>query len=288
MPTSEARTAVVTVNYRSEAVLPEFFASLPAASTHPLTVVVADNAASDEARAMTQERGATYLRLPDNRGYGGAINAAVAQLPGAIEYVVISNSDISFAPGSIERLVETADATPDAGAVGQLIRNVDGSVYPSARRVPSLRTGVGHALFANLWLTNPWTRAYRLENEAEPHRRDAGWLSGACVLVRREVFDRLGGFDEGYFMYFEDVDLGYRFGEAGARNIYEPSAEVTHIGGHSTASVSELMLQAHHDSARRFLSKKYSGALMWPIRFGLNIGLSVRARITRCRVRRGA
>jgi N-acetylglucosaminyl-diphospho-decaprenol L-rhamnosyltransferase len=108
------------------------------------------------------------------------------------------------------------------------------------------------------------------------------------VLVRRAVFDAIGGFDEGYFMYFEDVDLGYRLGQAGYRNVYEPSAVVVHTGAHSTKSSaeSERMISAHHDSARRFLNRKYRGWWLWPVRVTLTIGLALRSALVRRRVAR--
>jgi N-acetylglucosaminyl-diphospho-decaprenol L-rhamnosyltransferase len=93
------------------------------------------------------------------------------------------------------------------------------------------------------------------------------------------MFDEIGGFDEHYFMYFEDVDLGYRFGKAGYRNRYEPAAIVTHAGAHSTAAESALMVASHHESARRFLNKKYSGPVLWPLRVALGLGLRARSAI---------
>jgi len=279
-----ATVAVLTVNYSSEQVLPTFLDSIAAASTAPVLVAIADNGASPQAESLAREHGVGYLRLSENRGYGAAINAAAAQLDPGIRWIVVSNPDIEFAPGSIDRMIATGESDRSIGTVGPLIRNVDGSVYPSARAVPSLRTGVGHALFANIWLGNPWTRAYRNEFEGATARREAGWLSGACVAVRRSVFDSLGGFDSGFFMYFEDVDLGYRVTRAGHKNVYEPEAEVTHLGAHSTAESSDLMVKAHHDSARRFLSKKYSRWFLWPLRAGLNLGLAARARLLSRRV----
>jgi N-acetylglucosaminyl-diphospho-decaprenol L-rhamnosyltransferase len=79
-------------------------------------------------------------------------------------------------------------------------------------------------------------------------------------------------------MYFEDVDLGYRLGRAGYRNVYQPASTVTHVGAHSTGSESARMVRAHHDSARRFLSKKYSGWWLWPVRATLRAGLALRSR----------
>jgi len=104
------------------------------------------------------------------------------------------------------------------------------------------------------------------------------------VLVRRVAFDRLGGFDDGYFMYFEDVDLGRRLSELKYRNVFVPAAEVMHSGAHSTTSDSAAMIAAHHESARRFLAKKYAGPLLWPVRTALSIGLQLRARGLRRRI----
>jgi N-acetylglucosaminyl-diphospho-decaprenol L-rhamnosyltransferase len=280
-----ARVAVVTVSYGSETVLAQFLASAPAAANCNLCIVVADNKPAERSEVADQSRnaGARYLPLLTNLGYGGAMNAAVETLPASIEWVLISNPDVVLGEGSIDSLVRAGDSDPLIGAVGPRILTSEGSVYPSARSIPSLRTGVGHALFANLWLANPWTREYRRDTDEAPRRREAGWLSGSCVLVRRSLFDTLGGFDPRFFMYFEDVDLGYRIGQMGYRNVYEPSAVVTHTGAHSTATESARMIRAHHDSARRFLDKKYPGPLLWPVRTALGTGLRVRSAIVASR-----
>jgi N-acetylglucosaminyl-diphospho-decaprenol L-rhamnosyltransferase len=282
-----ARVVAITVSYGSLAVLPALLDSVSAASVDPVRILVADNKSTDateNAREITARAGAGYVPLPSNVGYGSAINAAAATLPAEVEWILVVNPDVVLSPGSIDALVREGESDPRIASVGPLTLTTEGDVYPSARSVPSLRTGVGHALFVNLWIENPWTRAYRNDTAAEPVRRDAGWLSGACVLVRRSIFDSIGGFDEGYFMYFEDVDLGYRLGKAGYRNVYEPDAVVTHTGAHSTTSESGRMISAHHDSARRFLGRKYSGFWLWPIRVSLTIGLQLRSTLVRRRV----
>jgi N-acetylglucosaminyl-diphospho-decaprenol L-rhamnosyltransferase len=278
-----ARTAIVTVSYGSFDVLSGFLESVGAASSRPTTVVVADNVPDGDARVaeLSERSGATYLPLGRNLGYGGAINAAVATLPDSVEWILVSNPDVSLGAGSLDTLVATGDSDARIGSVGPVVLTAEGTVYPSARSVPSLRTGVGHALFVNLWVDNPWTRAYRNDTETTVEPRDAGWLSGSCVLVRRSAFAELGGFDTGFFMYFEDVDLGYRLGKLGYRNVYEPAARVVHTGAHSTTSDSGRMINAHHDSARRFLNKKYAGWWLWPIRVTMTIGLRVRSALVR-------
>lgn len=278
---STPRVAVATVSYRSEGVLPSFLESVKKASSEAVEIIVADNHPSAEVAAISERAGAAYLPLPGNPGYGGALNAAVALLPQTVEWVLLSNPDVVLGEHSITQLVAAGDQDSMIGSVGPRVLTPDGTVYPSARAVPSLRTGIGHALFANIWLGNPWTRAYRRDTDGSSVRRDAGWLSGSCLLVRRTALDRIAGFDTEFFMYFEDVDLGYRLGKAGYRNVYDPEASVTHSGAHSTSMESARMIAAHHASARRFLNRKYAGWALWPIRVVLTIGLSVRSAVLR-------
>ncbi len=157
-----------------------------------------------------------------------------------------------MAPGSLDELVAAANRWPRAGALGPKVLEPDGSVYPSARTVPDITSGVGHALLGTVWPKNPWTARYRQENEAVTERA-VGWLSGSCLLVRRDAFDTISGFDSRYFMYMEDVDFGDRLGKAGWLNVFvPPSAVVTHAKGHAAGRHPELMLPAHHRSAYQF------------------------------------
>jgi N-acetylglucosaminyl-diphospho-decaprenol L-rhamnosyltransferase len=275
---SDVRVGIVTVAYRSDAMLTDFLASVPAATSAPVALVVADNLPTEgEAARIARSARADYVPIPANPGYGGAVNAAVGRLPDSVEWVLIANPDLILDPGALDRLVAAGREDDAIGSVGPLVKNPDGTTYPSARSVPSLRTGIGHALFSNLWTTNPWTRRYRDDLAPADERRDAGWLSGSCVLVRRRAFDEIGGFDEGYFMYFEDVDLGYRLGKRGYRNVYEPAASAVHIGGQSTGGESARMVRAHHASARRFIGRKYAGWWLWPVRAVVGTGLAVRS-----------
>jgi N-acetylglucosaminyl-diphospho-decaprenol L-rhamnosyltransferase len=222
--------------------------------------------------AAVEAAGYRFVRLDHNDGYGGGVRAAVDAAAGTPDYILIANPDVIFTPGAVDALVAAAEELPGAGSLGPKILDADGTVYPSARRLPSLRTGVAHALFGRIWPSNPWTVRYRAERETET-RRDAGWLSGACLLIRGEAYRELGGFDPGYFMYFEDVDLGDRLGRAGWRNVYIPEAVVTHTGAHSTSRERKRMEKAHHDSAYRYLSRRYSAWYFAPLRLAVRLGL---------------
>lgn len=278
--------AVVTVSYRSEQVLPTFISSVRAATRRRCVTVVADNAPSDRTRAITVEAGADYLPMDRNGGYGKAINAAVRSLDPEIRWILISNPDVRLLPDSIDILLEQLETDPHIGSVGPRVLNPDGSTYPSARAVPSLRTGIGHALFANIWKGNPWSRTYRADGHDSDSTREAGWLSGSCLMVRRAAFDTVGGFDEDFFMYFEDVDLGVRLAAAGYRNVYVPSARVVHTGAHSTSTNAPRMIAAHHNSAKRFIRRRYRGALLAPVRWAIYGALAARSGILQFQARR--
>lgn len=133
-----------------------------------------------------------------------------------------------------------------------------------------------HAVLGPIWPRNPWTAAYRQER-LEPSERPVGWLSGSCLLVRRSAFREVGGFDQRYFMYMEDVDLGDRLGKAGWLSVYVPSAEVLHHKGHSTGRDPASHLAAHHKSTYIFLADRHAGWWRAPLRWTLRGSLAVRS-----------
>jgi N-acetylglucosaminyl-diphospho-decaprenol L-rhamnosyltransferase len=271
--------AVVTVSYSSGSHLDRFLSSLTVATDRPLQVVIADNGSTDGAPEEAVERypGTRLLRTGGNLGYGTAVNRAAATLPADDEFLLIANPDVVWAPASIDALLEAAQRWPQAGSLGPLIRDPDGDVYPSARHLPSLVRGGMHAVVGFVWKSNPWTRSYR-QQYLEPSERPVGWLSGSCLLVRRKAFDAIGGFDERYFMYMEDVDLGDRLSRAGWLNVYVPAAEILHAKGHSTGRDPARNLRAHHDSTYIYLSDRHVGWWQAPLRWTMKGALRVRAR----------
>jgi N-acetylglucosaminyl-diphospho-decaprenol L-rhamnosyltransferase len=271
---------VVTVTYSPGSHLDRFLSSLSLATDRPLTVVMADNGSTDGAPEEALERypNTQLLRTGANLGYGSAVNRAVAKLAGDDEFVMVANPDVQWGPGSIDALMDAAARWPRAATFGPLIRDPDGSVYPSARHLPSLIRGGMHAVVGPIWKNNPWTLAYRQEH-LEPSERPVGWLSGSCLLVRRAAFEQVGGFDERYFMYMEDVDLGDRLGKAGWLNVYVPSAEILHDKGHATGRDPARNLAAHHTSTYTYLSDRHSGWSRAPLRGTMKAALVVRAKL---------
>lgn len=288
-----SRLPVITVTYSPGKHLRALLDSLPGATNRPVEVVLADNGSTDGApeKAAAEYDHVTFFRTGGNLGYGAGMNAGVRALDDvddecladgtlADDFVLLTNPDVQFHDGAIDELLACAARHPDAAAIGPRIIEADGSTYPSARALPSLVDGIGHAILADLWPANPFSARYRQGQDMETERA-AGWLSGSCLLVRREAFARVGGFDERYFMYFEDTDLGDRFARAGYRNIYCPSARISHAQGHSTEeeSVSATMLRVHHESAARYLCDRLPHWYQTPVRAVLRAGLGLRAKI---------
>src|SRR3954451_10783664 len=266
---------VVAVTFSPGASLEGFVDSLTTATTRPVEVVLADNGSVDgvpEAVAARRPH-VRLLRTGGNVGYGAAVNAGLAgQSEG---YALVANPDVQFEPGAVDELLAVAARWPRAATVGPAIRTPEGELYPSARDLPRLSTGIGHALLGWAWPANPWTARYRREREA-PAERPAGWLSGSCFLVDVAAFWSVGGFDPGYFMYFEDVDLAERLGRRGYLHVYAPSAVVVHEGGHSTRREPHRMARVHHTSALRYLSRQYPRRRHAPPGLASRAGLGAR------------
>jgi N-acetylglucosaminyl-diphospho-decaprenol L-rhamnosyltransferase len=182
-----------------------------------------------------------------NLGYGRGVNRGAAAAPQR-RYLLVSNPDVVVHEGAVAALVAFLDEHPNVAIVGPQIVRPDGSVYPSQRVFPNFWLAGLHALLAPLWPTNPFTRRYRSP------RKDGSvdWVSGAFFLARRDRFEEVGGFDERYFMFAEDMALCWQMRAHGHDVAATPDALVTHIEGVSRARASREMLIAHHRSAMRF------------------------------------
>ncbi len=189
-----------------------------------------------------------------NLGYGRGVNRGVAAAPGR-RYLLVSNPDVVVHDGAVAALVDFLDEHPNVAIVGPQIVRPDGTVYPSQRVFPNFWLAGAHALLAPLWPDNPFTRRYRSP------RKDGSvdWVSGAFFLARRERFEEVGGFDERYFMFAEDMALCWQMRAHGHDVAATPDALVTHIEGVSRARASREMLIAHHRSAMRFEWQTASG-----------------------------
>jgi N-acetylglucosaminyl-diphospho-decaprenol L-rhamnosyltransferase len=264
-----ADLAVAVVNHNAGPYLAGCLDSIAASSGDVATeVVLVDNASTDGSveRAAEAYPEVRVLRNPENRGFARAANQVLAL--SSAPFILLLNPDARIVGGTLAALVKVARERPRAGAIGALVRNPDGTIQPSARRVPRLGEALAHAFLGPVWPENPWTGSYTMAGWDRTTEREVEWVSGSAMLLRREAIDQVGQFDEGYFMYVEDVDLCTRLRRAGWQVVFSPELEIVHQIGVSTKGQRGRMAFAHSDSIYRYYRKFRSdgaGVLLAPV-----------------------
>jgi hypothetical protein len=249
---------VAIVSYRCEALLRECLLSLREnPPSGPITIHVVDNASGDRTPDMVErEFGDVRLtRNPDNVGFGTANNQAIAA--GDAPYVLVLNPDTRITPGSLDALLAVMESHPGAGMCGPRLEREDGSFDHAARRsFPTPLSALGHFTGLGRRRQSGALAAYRAP-DVESGPVDA--VNGAFMLIRRAALQQLGGFDEGFWMYMEDLDLSYRFAQAGWPSWYEPSVTVVHTKAGTTGPTRGPRLDAaFHYGMYRFYRKHYA------------------------------
>jgi N-acetylglucosaminyl-diphospho-decaprenol L-rhamnosyltransferase len=252
--------AAVVVNYEAGDALTACVTSLLAddSAGGPPEVVVVDNGSTDGsvARLRADHPDVAVITPGTNAGYAAAANRGIAATTAAV--VAVCNPDLVVRPGTGAVMLD-AFADPGVGAAGPRVLEPDGTTYPSARRDPGLAVAVGHAVLGRVRPANRWSRAYQGRDADPGVARDVDWVSGAAVWCRRRALAAVGGWDEGYFMYLEDVDLAWRLRRAGWRIRYEPGGVVVHEQGRSTRRHPVRMVVAHHRASLRFCARRWHG-----------------------------
>jgi len=283
-----ARVTAVIVNYQSYDELRTCLASLHQASGR-LSVVVVDHASNPDAadRLTRTFPDVRLLRMRENNGFAAGINQGARETDAP--FLLLLNPDCALEPDAWCRLVACLEQHESIGVVGPRIRNADGTVQQSARRFPDFTTAIAGR---SSWLTrvvpnNPLSRHnLPVQGSSSTSRLDVDWVSGACMLVRREAFDAVGGMDEGFFLYWEDADFCQRLKRAGYGTMYCPDAVATHVGGRSSRHAADASLEAFHRSALRLYRKHASpaGKLLVPlVSIGLRVRLAFMKRLVRMR-----
>jgi N-acetylglucosaminyl-diphospho-decaprenol L-rhamnosyltransferase len=272
--------AVVVVNYNTGHLLSRCLTSAAeAAGDARLELIVVDNASGDGSAdlAMEAQPQAKLIQNPDNRGFAAAANQGMRAT--AAPFVFLLNPDAEILAGTLGGFLKVAGDRPRAGAIGPIVKDPDGSIYPSARRIPTIGEGVGHA-FLGPFLDNRFSRAYTMADWDRRSERSVDWVSASCVLLRREALDAVGLFDEQYFMYVEDVDLCTRLREGGWEVLFSPELEVQHIGGVSTGGYrSRRMVEEHSRSIYKYFVKWRSPGWRAALRPFARAALRLRAEV---------
>lgn len=259
---AEGRVTVVVVTLNA---LP--WAERALESVRGERLVVVDHGSTDGTLELVRTRfPEASLVQQENRGLGAGWNAGIERAAGS-EYVLLLNADAWLVGDALERLVAFADSRPDSAYVGPRLLNPDGSLQRSVRAFPTVwRLATEYLFIRKLAPRSELLNAFYAGGFGHDEVREADWLMGACMLVRRAAVEQVGGLDERFFLFGEETDWCYRFRQAGWSVVFYPGARCAHVGGaaHGGRFFREqvrgqlLFLEKHHgageaERARRLL-----------------------------------
>ena len=255
---------VVVVSYESRAQLRGCV--LPLAREPGVRVIVVDNASSDGSLATVADLPVERIALDENHGFAAGCN--VGCRAGDAPAVLFLNPDARIDAGSLARLLAELGRDASIGVVAPKIVDEHGNVEPSQRRFPALRSTYARAFFLHRVFPNAtWADELIRDVRAYEEPGSPDWVSGACILVRRRALDAIGGLDEEFFLYGEDIDLARRLRSAGYGVRFEPAAVAVHEGGRSGHRPRLLPLLA--ESRLRYLRRHHSRLEVALARIGL-------------------
>ena len=279
---AEVQLSSVIVNYNSGPELEHALRSLADdLAGLDWEAVVVDNASSDGSADVAQTFGprVRLLRNPQNAGFGRGVNQGVRASSAPL--ILVMNPDCRLAPGAASALRTELETHPSCAVVGPRILDPDGSVQGSARGDPDMLTGLFGRTGALRRLL-PWlplsTRNVVTDQALRSEARSVvvDWVSGACMLVRRDAFDRVAGFDERYFLYWEDADLCRRLRVHGCETRYVPGAAAVHRVGQSSRTARAESIRAFHASAYQYYATHVAPAAFSPKRLLARVLLATR------------
>jgi N-acetylglucosaminyl-diphospho-decaprenol L-rhamnosyltransferase len=257
----------VTVAYNSGDELRRCVA--PLSRIDGVTVIVVDNASVDDGLATLADLDVIAIPLAKNGGFAYGCNRGWRE--GSSPYVLFINPDAEIDHESILRLYAVLEGDPSAGAAAPHIVHPDGRSAYSLRRFPRLSSTFAQALFLHRIFPNAlWTDELIRNSRCYERRHSPEWVSGACLLVRRTVLEELQGWDEGFFLFAEDMDLCRRLHNAGHRIWFEPAALSVHVGGASASKQAVRPILA--ESRIRYLEKHHRRIRCIAERVGMALG----------------
>ena len=257
--------SVIIVSWNVRELLADCLASVHA-NAPDAEVIVVDSASSDGSASMVRERfpWVTLIAKRENVGFTRGNNIALARARG--RYLLLLNPDTVVHGDALARMVAYLDAHPQVGIVGPRVLNADGSTQSTRRRFPTL----GTAFFESTWLQGYAPRRllerYYVQDQPDEGTFEVDWVQGCALMARREVYEQIGGLDEGYVMYSEELDWCKRAKEAGWRVVYLGEARITHYGGQSSAQVPARKHIYFQQSKIRYFRKFHGRAAAWTLR----------------------
>ena len=242
-----------------------------------LEVIIVDSASSDGTPAMVKAEfpAVRLLEQTENIGYTRGNNIGLAAATG--QYLLLLNPDTTVHENALAQMAAYLDAHQDVGIVGPRTLNGDGTHQPARWRFPSRRL----AFMETAWL-RPYAghllANYEYAEVSAETTHDADWVQGSCLMARREVYEKIGGLDTGYVMFFEELDWCKRAADAGFKTMYLSSAQIVHFGGASTDQIGARKHIYYNESKLRYFRTVYGrGALQVLVENGQRVGGVVEA-----------
>ena len=250
--------SIVIVSYNGREHLRRCLQSLaahPPAVAHE--VIVVDNDSRDGSAPMVASEfpHVRLLRMPRNLGFAAGANRGAREASG--EAIVLLNPDSEIEADPFAPMLAYLREHVDAGIAAPRLLNPDGSLQLSCRSFPTFSVALfnRYSLLTRLFPRNRYSRQYLLSDWHHDSISDVDWVSGACLMVRRSLFEQIGLLDEGYFMYIEDVDLCQRVHRAGYTVVYLPQTSVVHHIGRSSRTLPSRSIVARHRSMWHYYKK---------------------------------
>lgn len=270
--------SIVVISYNSKEFIAECLNSfLGRSSGLGSEIIVVDNGSQDASVEFVRENfpAVNIVALPGNRGYAKAVNLGIDSAKG--RYIFILNSDAVFFSGSLRGTIGFMDSVPEAGIAGPQLLNIDGTVQLSCRSFPTYSAAFfnRYSLLTRLFPGSKFADKYLKTQWSHDAIRQVDWVSGAAMLIKKECLKDIGGFDEDFFMYCEDVDICQRAKERGWKVYYYPDLKIAHSIGASTRKEQARAVIWHHQSIWFYYKKHFKRHILWdPIIF---LGIFVRA-----------
>lgn len=257
--TQRPDVSVVIVSWNVRDLLQQTLETLYRESRHvSFETVVVDNGSTDGSVELVRDswKQVRLISLPENRGFAVGNNIGFNEARG--RYILLLNSDTIVLPTTLPGMVSFLDQHPETGCVGARHLNPDGTLQRSIDNFPSLLNDfLSYSELHRLSVLQPFLRRRFPWWSDHDQVREIDWVNGACMMVRSEVIAQVGGLDEGYFIYAEEIDWCYRMNQAGWRVCFTPDAEIIHLGGQAMNRVADKRIVLKYKGQYRFYRKHY-------------------------------
>lgn len=235
-------------------------------------VIVVDSASADDTVAMLGREFPQVISVPqaENLGYTRCNNLGLALAKG--RHLLLLNPDTLVLGDALAQLSAYLDAHPSVGLVGPHTLNDDRTTQSTRRRLPSRALAFLESTWLEPLAPKAWLSAYRVEERPDRDTFEVDWMQGSCLMARREVYERIGGLDEGYVMFYEEMDWCRRAKLNGWGVVYVGTAQIVHLGGKSTNQASARKHIYYNESKLRYFRKAYGAGFAHALRLTLLMG----------------